>query len=196
MASLIALVDYENTGNLEGINFSLYEKVVVFSGALQEHIRLPVTMPAEGVCIAVRRIPAVAKNNVDFHLVLTLGQLSVSTPQETGFHVISRDKGYDGVVSQLRQSGRRCQRIEPQVQPDKKTVISWVEQIVSRARAKPANLPATPKTLENYLKSATGQTGNGQLLTDIRRELIRRGIITVYEKTVIWTTSKPRPPRL
>lgn len=195
MTMLIALIDYENTGSLEGINLSGYERVIIFTGAQQENVRLPVVGLSGEISIQVRPVPVAAKNNVDFHLVLMLGQLSVSMPQEVGFHVISRDKGYDGVVSQLRQSGRRCQRVEPQVQLDKKPVILWVEKIVSRARVKPANLPVTPKALENYLKSATGQSGNGQLLLDIRRELIRCGVISVYEKTVTWTISKPRPAR-
>ncbi|MTH47525.1 MULTISPECIES: PIN domain-containing protein [Enterobacteriaceae] len=196
MTMLTALIDYENTGSLEGINLSGYERIIIFTGPLQENVRLPVAALSGEIRIQVRQVPVTAKNNVDFHLVLMLGQLSMSMPQEVGFHVISRDKGFDGVISQIRLSGRRCQRVEPQMTRDKIPIISWVEKIVSRARKKPANLPATPKTLENYLKSAIGQTGNEELIRELRCELIKRGVITVYEKTVTWTISKPRPSRL
>nr|QTX14555.1 hypothetical protein [Klebsiella pneumoniae] len=51
------------------------------------------------------------KNNVDFHLVFELGRLSATAPEETIFHIISNDKGYDGVIAELCRAGRRCCRI-------------------------------------------------------------------------------------
>ncbi|MEQ4763160.1 PIN domain-containing protein [Klebsiella aerogenes] len=196
MMALTALIDCENTGSLEGINLSGYERVIIFTGPQQEFVRFPAATLSGEIRIQVIQVPAVAKNNVDFHLVLMLGQLSISMPPEAGFHVISRDKGYDGVINQLRQSGRRCQRVEPEIVPDDNTVVSWVERIVSRARSKPANLPATPKTLDNYLKSATGQRGDEHLIRDIRNELVSRRMVRVYEKTVIWSISMPPRARL
>jgi hypothetical protein len=53
----------------------------------------------------------VSKNNVDFHLVFELGRLSATAPEEMIFHIISNDKGYDGVIAELCRAGRRCCRI-------------------------------------------------------------------------------------
>lgn len=40
-----------------------------------------------------------------------LGRLSATAPEETIFHIISNDKGYDGVIDALCRAGRRCCRI-------------------------------------------------------------------------------------
>lgn len=49
-----------------------------------------------------------SKNDVDFHLILESGRISV-TASETDFHIIS----YDDIVSSLNQSGHPYQRRGP-----------------------------------------------------------------------------------
>jgi hypothetical protein len=38
---MIALIDYENIGSLEGVALARYERVVLFTGPQQEYIRFP-----------------------------------------------------------------------------------------------------------------------------------------------------------
>ncbi|WP_371879206.1 PIN domain-containing protein [Klebsiella aerogenes] len=195
MDSWIALIDYENTGSLEGIDLTRYKRVIVFTGAKQKGISFPATTLSQDIFLSVRQVPVVAKNNVDFHLVLILGQLSITTPEDTGFHIISRDKGYDGIVSWLQASGRHCRRLAPTVpassppqrEAEIKVITTWVETILTRSKQSPGNRPVTVVALNNYLKSVTGERPASPLTDRIKRELVRRGAITVYEKTVTWT---------
>lgn len=105
----VALIDYENIGTLNNVPLSSYEEIIIFTGAMQTELRLPAAKLVRD--IRIRQVATVSKNNVDFHLVLELGRLSVTAP-ETDFHIISYDKGYDGIVSSLNQSGHPCQRRE------------------------------------------------------------------------------------
>lgn len=76
---MIALIDYENIGSLEGVALTRYERVVLFTGPQQEYIRFPARTQVGNISLQVIQVPAISKNNVDFHLVLELGRLSAST---------------------------------------------------------------------------------------------------------------------
>ena len=108
---IIALVDYENIGTLESVRLSRYERLILFTGPQQEFIRFPAVTYAGDISISVFQVANMSKNNVDFHLVFELGRLSATAPKETIFHIISNDKGYDGVIAGLCRAGRRCCRI-------------------------------------------------------------------------------------
>ncbi|HDK5615069.1 TPA: hypothetical protein QIW90_005812, partial [Klebsiella variicola] len=98
---IIALVDYENIGTLESVRLSRYERLILFTGPQQEFIRFPAVTYAGDISVSVFQVANVSKNNVDFHLVFELGRLSATAPEETIFHIISNDKGYDGVIAEL-----------------------------------------------------------------------------------------------
>ncbi|EIV9607987.1 TPA: PIN domain-containing protein, partial [Klebsiella pneumoniae] len=108
---IIALVDYENIGTLESVRLSRYERLILFTGPQQEFIRFPAVTYAGDISVSVFQVANVSKNNVDFHLVFELGRLSATAPEEMIFHIISNDKGYDGVIAELCRAGRRCCRI-------------------------------------------------------------------------------------
>ncbi|KAA1488833.1 PIN domain-containing protein, partial [Klebsiella pneumoniae] len=72
------------------------------------------------------QVANVSKNNVDFHLVFELGRLSATAPKETIFHIISNDKGYDGVIAGLCRAGRRCCRISSPCSAEKPKAASMV----------------------------------------------------------------------
>ncbi|EPH2304668.1 PIN domain-containing protein, partial [Klebsiella pneumoniae] len=48
------------------------------------------------------------------------------------------------------------------------------------------NRPANTSSLMNYIKSLSGNTKGMALYGRVKEELIRRGVIAVYEKTVVW----------
>lgn len=72
----IALIDYENIGSLEGVSLHDFDKVLFFTGAKQENIKIPVTSLSSAISVCIIPATEVSKNNVDFHLVLELGQLT------------------------------------------------------------------------------------------------------------------------
>lgn len=109
----ISLIDYENCSNLKNICLDIYQNIVIFSGKNQNIISLPVSGLTEDVKITVRHIEGISKNNVDFHLVLELGQLVSRYGEEREYHIISVDKGYDGIIQTLQKRGVQCRRVTP-----------------------------------------------------------------------------------
>lgn len=192
---IIALVDYENIGTLENISLARYERLILFTGPQQDFIRFPAVTHAGNISVGVFQAPCISKNNVDFHLVLEMGRLSVSAPDGITFHVISNDKGYDSVIALLRSTGRPCCRIASPP-PERQTsepepasgdeVRRLADNIQLQSRKSRKNRPATPKSLINYIRAHSGNIGNVTVLNQVKHELIRRNLITVYEKTVVW----------
>ena len=70
----IAFIDYENCSSLTNICPGIYSEIVIFSERHQKMVSLPVRGLMEAVKITVRHAEGISKNNVDFHLVLELGQ--------------------------------------------------------------------------------------------------------------------------
>ncbi|EMQ3917134.1 TPA: NYN domain-containing protein [Escherichia coli] len=205
----IALIDYENIGSLEGVSLHDFDKVLFFTGAKQENIKIPVTSLSSAISVCIIPATEVSKNNVDFHLVLELGQLIALSGDTSHFSVISRDKGYDGIISRLKAAGISCTRLSPALpapQPVKDTASTmkvmkakehdmgyWINRLKLSCASSPKSLPATPKGLQNYLSNVTGQKSCSLLNERIKQELIRLGFITIYEKTLVWNRSLHSP---
>jgi hypothetical protein len=106
-----AFVDYENVGSLEDISLEQYERIYVFCGPKNSKLKLG-ELPAEGFCrIELIGLKTSGRNNLDFHLTFYLGRHHEVAEKQVGFHVISNDIGFEGVVEHLRKLGREAQRI-------------------------------------------------------------------------------------
>ncbi|MFT3147080.1 hypothetical protein ACMWEB_27090, partial [Klebsiella pneumoniae] len=122
--------------------------------------------------------------------------LSATAPEEMIFHIISNDKGYDGVIAELCRAGRRCCRIsspcsaeKPKAAPmviSNDEVLHLTDKVQSLSKKSAGNRPANTSSLMNYIKSLSGNTKGMALYGRVKEELIRRGVIAVYEKTVVW----------
>ncbi|QXD01241.1 PIN domain-containing protein [Klebsiella sp. PL-2018] len=206
---MIALVDYENVGSLECVPLARYKKVVLFTGPKQEFIRFPATTLTGDISVQVVQVPTVSKNNVDFHLVFELGRLSILEKPDVVLHVISDDKGYDGVISRLCESGRQCARVATKpILPAAATprnrkpheasmaeVARIADRIVSQMNRTPKAMPGTQKSLDNFLRAQSGQGRNEAAVMQLKEELTRRGVVSVYEKTVTWLRSSKQNNR-
>ena len=95
---VIAFIDYENCSNLTEISLNIYTELIIFAGAKQNNVALPVNAFPEAVKITLRHVSEVSRNNVDFHLVLELGQCVCHYGPEKEYHIVSADKGYDGII--------------------------------------------------------------------------------------------------
>ena len=74
-----AFVDYENTGSLEAVNVSDYEKVFVFCGPKNHKINFG-SIPTDGFCcIEVIGTSTMGPNNLDFIIAFHLGRLHGAT---------------------------------------------------------------------------------------------------------------------
>lgn len=194
----IALIDYENCSNLKNISLKEYTELIIFTGSLQQNVVLPVNLFPDNVKISIRQTSGVSKNNVDFHLVLEPGRMTCCGERDNTYHIISADKGYDGIIQTLRRQGIQCRRVTPE-----RTVLAaspvicidvivrWVDKIQLYAR-EPRNMPASVKSFNNYLKSQMRKEWSETLAKDIRDELIRRRVIKVKESKITWSSLSDR----
>lgn len=204
---IYALIDYENISSLEGINLDKYEKIIVFTGALQDAIKIPATTLINELSIRVVRVNAVSKNNVDFHLVLELGLLSGTLHDDIKFHVISNDKGYDDVIASLCKLGRDCARVTP-AQPIKTKInppanqtpnpkLTVYAEIVNKqvqhllkCCKKPNKMPSKYEALSSWLKSHMRSEWTPERELQIKNILKQQGVIHISGNKITWNLAK------
>ncbi|WP_341823125.1 PIN domain-containing protein [Escherichia coli] len=189
---VIAFIDYENCSNLTEIALNIYTELIIFAGAKQNNVALPVNAFPEAVKVTLRHVSEVSRNNVDFHLVLELGQCVCHYGPEKEYHIVSADKGYDGIVWTLQARGICCRRVSPDkassvkmAAPDMDIVIRWANKIQQAAR-EVRNMPVTEETFNNYLKSQMRGEWRDVLTRGIRDELVRRGVMKIQGNKIIW----------
>ncbi|PQO36922.1 hypothetical protein C5Y96_07100 [Blastopirellula marina] len=184
-------VDYENLGSLKGIAFKQYQKLFIFCGPKNPNINLGDATVGEFLKIEVIKLKSTGSNNLDFHIAYYLGKFSETAAADIQFHVISRDHGFDGLVSHIKKTGRACQRTAP-ANGEKKTGFSACADLaVERLRHTDGRTrPRKEKPLINWIAS---QCHSKDSLVDgktILAELVSAGLIQ-NENSVIKYKLKP-----
>lgn len=206
---IYALVDYENVPDVAVVTpLSQYEKVIFFAGPKQKEVRLPADSVGGDVNISIRHIQTVSKNNVDFHLALELGRLDALAPPEVGFHIISCDGGYDGIIGELNKSGRVCERrMPPQVVkpapeckhiPEQRkikkvplvtsdaVVVKCLSNLESCYYRSKKSLPSTPEKLTAHIKNLMLGKWTEKRDKQTRDILTHKGLLQVSGDSITW----------
>ena len=139
------LIDYENVqpADLAGLDVQ-QACVLVFTGAEQKvGIGLIEAVQALGEHGRFIRISGNGRNALDFHIAYYLGQWMERDPQAT-FLIVSKDTGYDPLITHLNATGSRVKRISVALDPSKKAAPKKVVQPTAKKAAKkaPASQPA------------------------------------------------------
>ena len=103
----VAFIDYENIGQLSKLNFHHYSHIMLFVGAKQRQVDVPLGYDHPLVMTLVK-IQKRAKNSLRSHLTYYLGLLDSRLDKKVVFEVISSDKGVESLLSHLINNGRRC----------------------------------------------------------------------------------------
>lgn len=112
MTKKLVLVDYEN---IQKIDLSILDdtyRAIVFVGALQnppKAARKPTTAHRFSR-VDFQKIEGTGKNALDFHIAFQLGR-TIEVAPATECFVLSRDKGFDPLLSHLNKNGLKCRRI-------------------------------------------------------------------------------------
>lgn len=112
MTKKLLLVDYEN---IQKIDLSLLDEsysAIIFVGAKQnppKAARKPATAH-RFQRVDFQKIEGSGKNALDFHIAFHLGR-TMETAPDTECFVLSRDKGFDPLLSHLNKNGFNCRRL-------------------------------------------------------------------------------------
>jgi len=117
-----AFVDYENVGNLNRVNLSSYDRVVIFVGAKQNSINFGDELHPKPIDFTYIRISEVNKNNLDLHLAYYLSEYNHIAPQHVSFDIISNDRAFAPLVKHVNLNGRKCIQ------------IGWASEIKSKMK--------------------------------------------------------------
>lgn len=192
------LIDFENVQpkNLKILKKHPF-KIFVFVGANQLKISydLAAEMQSFGEDAQYIKISGNGPNALDFHIAFYIGQLSIKDP-EGFFHIISKDTGFDPLVSHLRSQKIRVHRekdlaeipvlrISSTTNYDEK-ISAIVKNLAGRGQSRPRKI----KTLANTINSLFTQKLNEKELNDIISELNKKGYIVIKDSNVSYKLPK------
>ena len=108
----LLLVDYENVHKIDLSVLDQSYRVIIFVGANQNPPKAAMR-PATAhrfSRVDFLKIEGTGKNALDFHIAFELGRTIERAPQTECF-VLSRDTGFDPLLTHLNKNGLKCQRI-------------------------------------------------------------------------------------
>ena len=179
------LIDYENVQpkELTLLNDGSF-KVKVFVGPNQGKIPLGLAMALQslGGNAEYVLLETAGRNALDFHIAYYIGTLSVQDPS-AGFHIISKDSGFDALIKHLAGKGivvcrsagiAGIPRPTPHPALDAQ-VQTAVKDLIRRAEAR----PRTMKTLRSTLHALFRKQLSEQELTTLLDALCKEGMVKI-----------------
>lgn len=171
MRTNYVLIDYESVQpkDLSALKQD-YFRVIVFVGAHQNKIPFETAAAFQqmGSNVEYVKVSGIGPNALDFHIAFYIGQLAGKDP-EAYFHVVSKDTGFDPLLSHLKTRKIRALRVKtvgdiPLLKegnakpvPDKikagnvKSTPDRIKAIINDLRKRGATKPRTVTTLRGTI---------------------------------------------
>lgn len=192
MKNSYILIDFEN---VRPRNCEILVKhpftIFIFVGENQSKVpyELAEALQAFGERAKYIKIAGSGRNALDFHIAYYIGVLSSRDP-DAGFHIISRDKGFDPLVRHLVSNKIHVQRendlaeipalrISSATNLDDK-ILAIVKNLAGRGHSRPRKL----KTLKNTINSLFTNKLDEQELYALLEELKRRKYIAIDNSNI------------
>jgi hypothetical protein len=153
------LIDYESVQpeDLSALNHNRF-RVIVFVGAHQNKLPFETVAALQqmGSNAEYVKLSGTGPNALDFHIAFYIGQLAAQDP-EACFHIISKDTGFDPLLSHLKTRKLRAYRVKKvgdiplikagnaKTTPDRIALI--VADLNKRGAAKPRTLMTLTSTV-------------------------------------------------
>ena len=194
MSKNYVLIDFENVQpkNLELLVGHPFE-VYVFVGATQTKVsfELASAMQLLGDDAHYIKISSKGRNALDFHIAYYLGEF-VSKDKEAGYHVISRDTGFDPLMDHLREKNINAKRrndlaeIPPLRQIPEASKDDKIEAIVKNLKGRGSSRPRKVKTLKNTMNHLFTTKLDDAELDRLIKELEKKRVIIVKQGNVTY----------
>ena len=168
MNRIIYLLDSENVADFSIINIlGMHNKAVIFFGSQQKKLPLEIVIQIQELGNKVKLVQTcgTGKNALDFHIAYYIGKYSEKIPNAT-FVIISKDKGYDPLISHLNSQGVKASREESvpavtAVEPEPVMQTAFSEpaehlygKVLQFLEKNPTARPTKRLKLHNTIKSA------------------------------------------
>ena len=190
------LIDYENVQpvNLEILNGHKF-KLIVFVGANQKNVAFDfvAAMQNLGDSASYQKISGNGSNALDFHIAFYLGELAASD-ENAVFHVISRDKGFDPLLTHLRSRKIFARRRDDVSEisfikvSTCKTFDEKIQAIVASLASRGPSRPRKVSSLLNTVNALFLKTLDDAEQNALVAELQRRKCIEIKDQSVSYGT--------
>ena len=191
MKNNYVLIDYENVQAIEldkihGLDLNVW----IFTGENQKKIPTDLVQnllkvdPKPTLVI----IDGNGKNALDFHIAYYLGELATKDPNGF-FHIISKDTGFDPLISHLKQKKIFCARESsiddiPLVKFGKTLSVSERIEIIKRKL--PQGRPRTIKTLKSSIQTIFLKALSDPDVDEIINEMNKTGLISIENEKPVF----------
>ncbi len=187
MRNNYVLIDYENVqpASLSGLEADSF-RVYLFLGQNQVKLSYDVAsaMQKLGDRGSYVKISGNGPNALDFHIAFYIGALSTKEP-DASFHVISKDTGFDPLISHLRDLKITAVRSKSVADipllkaANSQTLPEKIKLIVANLRQRGVSRPRSVKTLSSTIAALFQKQLGEQELASILAELQKRQLITI-----------------
>jgi len=192
------LIDYENVQpkNLEILANHPF-KVFVFVGANQTKVPFDLAnaMQRMGEDATYIKVAGNGPNALDFHIAYYIGELAQKDPAGV-YHIVSKDKGFDPLVTHLKDKKIRVQREKDLAEipvlrmstatSDDDKVMAIVKNLSGRGQSRPRKL----KTLANTINSLFTEKLDEKQLNSLINKLKSLKYIVVNQSNVAYKLPK------
>lgn len=172
-------------------------EVFVFVGSNQSKLSfdLASAMQELGNSGKYIKIEGSGKNSLDFHISYYIGVLAKENP-EAYFHIITKDKGFDPLISHLKKHKIKIQRESDLAEipvlriSSSKSDKEQIDAIVKNLKGRGQSRPRKVKTLANTIKSLFTEKLTEKQLQSIITELQNSGYITIDNNNISYHLKK------
>ncbi len=189
--SRILYIDYEN---VQRIDLSRLEQrdlnVWLFTGVAQNKIPIVLAKSIQSLGDKLRwiTIDGNGPNALDFHIAYYLGVHTAESPRDE-YLLLSKDRGFDPLISHLRKNNVRCRRITSaaELQPAQRIAAkvkrmrdpdsAYVKVLTNLGKIEPTKRPRSRKTLRQYVRTLAGTSSSGERLDRLIEQLFESGVI-------------------
>ena len=174
-----AFIDYENVSNLEKIDLSIYDKIIIFLGAKQPKLDFGARKYDKLLNLVIIQMKAVQANNLDFHLSYYLGKYDAIAEMSVSFEIISNDNGYAPLISHVKSNGRSCKQIKIE------SISTAFKEFIQKLKAIPKEKrPKKVTSLKNHIASHMRIKGNELEINRTLQSLVEQGVLSLNEESV------------
>jgi PIN domain len=203
MKNNYVLIDYEN---VQPENLGLLRghpvKVIVFVGSNQSKIPIELARDLQplGENVKYVEISGNGRNALDFHIAYYLGKMGAEDP-DGYFHIISKDTGYDPLITHLRKGKRKVlvQRskdlseiplLRVSTTTNKEERISAiVENLVGRGQSRPRKVETLANTINSLFLKKLDETEPAELVGQLEEQ----GYIVVNQGNIKYNLPEAGP---
>ena len=184
MTREILLVDYENVQQINLARLIERTDVVIFVGAGQKSVPIELVTAAQklGPRVEWQRIEGTGKNALDFHIACHLGRILERSPAVRCV-VLSKDKGFDPLLTHLNKNGLKCRRIETMSDAGREAAKTGNQ--VHKHTMPDAGREAQPATEDQGYKRVVEVLGKSEKKSRPRkRKTLAQYISSIFQKKI------------